>query len=132
VSFLVDTDVCSAHLREHGGVSGKFRQHSGSIYVSVITVGELFSWAFRLSTPAKYRSGIEELLSDLIVLNVDDEIARRFGIIRSGLLDQAKPAPPTDLFIAATALVHGLALVTHNTRHFGKVPGIRLVDWLEP
>lgn len=132
MSFLVDTDICSAHLRENHRVSGRFQQHSGSIYVSVITVGELLSWAFRLSTPAKYRIAVEELLSDLIVLNLDGEIARRFAIIRSVLLDQSKPAPPTDLFIAATALEHGLALVTHNTRHFGSVPGIRLVDWLEP
>lgn len=130
MSFLVDSDICSAQLRGYREVIGKFQQHSGSIYVSVITVGELLSWAFRLSTPARYRIAVEELLSDLIILNVDDQIARRFGIIRSALLDLSKPTPPTDLFIAATALEHGFALVTHNTRHFVDVPGIRLIDWL--
>ena len=97
--------------------------------MSAITVGELLSWTFRLSTPAKYRIAAEELLSDVTILEVDDEIARRFGVIRSALLDQSKPAPPADLFIAATALVHGLALVTHNVRHYGNVPGLRLIDW---
>ena len=36
----------------------------------------------------------------------------------------------TDLFIAATALVHGLTLVTHNARHFQNVPDLTLEDWL--
>jgi predicted nucleic acid-binding protein len=36
----------------------------------------------------------------------------------------------TDLFIAATALVHGLTLVTHNTRHFQNLPGLEVADWL--
>lgn len=38
--------------------------------------------------------------------------------------------PNTDLFIAATALVHGLTLVTHNTRHFQNVPHLAVEDWL--
>ena len=130
--FLVDTNICSAHLREHGAVAGKFQQHLGSIYVSAITVGKFFTWTFRLNTPAKYRAGVEELLSDVTILDVDDEIARSFGVVRSALLDQSKPAPPADVFIAATALVHGLTLVTHNVRHFGNVPGLRLLDWITP
>jgi tRNA(fMet)-specific endonuclease VapC len=132
VSFLVDTDICSAQLRDHNKVSAKFRQHLGSIYVSAITLGELFSWTFRVNTPAKYRVGVESLLSDIAVLDVDTEVATQFGIIRSALLDLSKPAPPADLFIATTALVHGLTIVTHNVRHFGNVPGLRIVDWMSP
>jgi tRNA(fMet)-specific endonuclease VapC len=35
-----------------------------------------------------------------------------------------------DLAIAATALAHGLTMVTHNTRHFNRVPGLVLDDWI--
>jgi predicted nucleic acid-binding protein len=34
--------------------------------------------------------------------------------------------------IAATALVHDLTLVTHNTKHFTPIPDLRLDDWLTP
>ena len=37
-----------------------------------------------------------------------------------------------DLMIASTALVHDLTLVTHNTSHFARIPGLRLADWLAP
>jgi tRNA(fMet)-specific endonuclease VapC len=70
------------------------------------------------------------LLSDVTVLDLDAEIARRFGVIRAGLLDRGRPVPATDLLIAATALVHDLTLVTHNVQHFAEVPGLRLADWL--
>jgi tRNA(fMet)-specific endonuclease VapC len=36
------------------------------------------------------------------------------------------------MLIAATALLHGLTLVTHNTRDFANVPGLTVVDWLVP
>jgi tRNA(fMet)-specific endonuclease VapC len=38
----------------------------------------------------------------------------------------------TDLFIAAVALDHDLTLVTHNTRHFGRIPGLRIENWCRP
>ncbi len=59
-------------------------------------------------------------------------MARRFGEIRAGLLDSGRRAPEMDLLIAATALVHGLTLVTHNTQDYINVPGIALADWLAP
>jgi tRNA(fMet)-specific endonuclease VapC len=37
-----------------------------------------------------------------------------------------------DLMIGATALVHGLTLVTHNSQDFANISGLPLVDWLGP
>jgi tRNA(fMet)-specific endonuclease VapC len=37
-----------------------------------------------------------------------------------------------DLMIAATALLYDLTLVTHNTKDFSHIPGLRMVDWLAP
>ena len=39
------------------------------------------------------------------------------------------PDRPLDTFIAATALAHGATLVTHNTREFERVPGLKIEDW---
>jgi tRNA(fMet)-specific endonuclease VapC len=52
--------------------------------------------------------------------------------IRGCLLRQGIRVSPVDLMIASVALVHDLTLVTHNTRDFQNIPGLRLEDWLTP
>jgi tRNA(fMet)-specific endonuclease VapC len=66
------------------------------------------------------------------LLPVDYEVAYRFGALRAVLLDRGQSPMSSDLFIAATALVHGLTLVTHNVRHFSQVPQLIVDDWLQP
>ncbi len=56
----------------------------------------------------------------------------RYAEIRASLLDVGRTIPVLDLLIAATALVHDLILVTHNVKDFAFVPGLTVVDWLEP
>jgi len=128
VSFLLDTDICSAHLKH--GISNRFLQYTGRLHISTITLGELYAWAMRAAAPPKRLQGLREMLNDVRVLEVTVEVAEKFGNIQAGLLDTGKPAPGMDLMIAATALVHDLTLVTHNTQDFTDIPDLRIVDWL--
>jgi len=130
MSFLVDTDICSAHLRNVRSVSSRFLQNSGGLYLSVVSLGELYTWVLRSNAAARHSQGLVALLSDMTVLDVDHEVARRFGEVRARLLDRGQPVSGMDLLIAATALVHGLTMVTHNTRHFVNIPGLSVEDWL--
>lgn len=66
------------------------------------------------------------------VLAVTAAVARKWGELRAGLFDAGRPAPDLDLFLAATAQVHGLTLVTHNVQDYALVPGLTLADWLIP
>jgi tRNA(fMet)-specific endonuclease VapC len=68
----------------------------------------------------------------LTILDVSPAVAPKFGELRASLLDAGLPLPEMDLFIASTAIVHNLTLVTHNTRDYATVPGLRLLDWLNP
>jgi tRNA(fMet)-specific endonuclease VapC len=129
VSFLLDTDICSAHLK-HGVVSNRFFQYAGGLHISVITLGELYAWAMRATAPTKRLQGLREMLNDVSVLEITVEVAERFGQMQAGLLDAGKPAPGMDLMIAATSIEHDLTLVTHNTQDFADIPGLRMVDWL--
>ena len=130
MSFLVDTDVCSAHLKGVGAVTGRFLQYTGRLHVSVVTAGELYTWAFRANAPARRLTALQDFLGDVVLLETDAAVAERFGRLRATLLDQGRPAPPMDLWIAATAIEHGLTLVTHNTSDFASVPDLRMADWL--
>lgn len=114
MSFLIDTDICSAHLRSTPSVSNRFLQYIGRLHISVLTLGELLSWTLRRNSPPKYQQALVAMLSDVVVLEVTADIAWRFGEVRAELLDHGRPVAATDLMIAATALVHDFSVVTHN------------------
>jgi tRNA(fMet)-specific endonuclease VapC len=130
MSFLLDTDVCSAHLRRPPGLAHRFIQYSGRLNLSTVTLGELYAWAHRRPDPTPLLTLIHELLRDLPVLPYDEECAWEFGRVRGRLLRQGVTVNAADAMIAAVALVHNLTLVTHNTSHFQSIPGLRLEDWV--
>jgi predicted nucleic acid-binding protein len=110
--LLVDTDVCIDHLR------GAHPLHSiaGLISYSVITRSELFAGRTN-------EARVEEFLAPFREIPVDRMIAERAGRLRRG---SAMRTP--DALIAATAIEHGLELVTRNRRDFEAVPGLQLRD----
>lgn len=110
----------------------RFMQHLGQMHVSAVAVGELYVWALRAKSPAGRMSGLLDLLNDVTVLDITADVGRRFGEERARQLDAGSQTPEMDLLIAATALQHGLTLVTHNIRHYADVRGLGIVDWLAP
>src|ERR1700676_1759940 len=114
MSFLLDTDTCSAHLRPP--LTHRFIQHLGRLHISAVTLAELYTWALRGRASPRRLQGVRNLLRDMDVLDVTPDVSYRFGELQAALLDVGRPAPEMDLLIAATALVHNLTVVTHNTR----------------
>jgi len=130
VSYLLDTDTCSTPLKSHSVVASRVLQNLGKLHVSVVTVGELRTWADRRNASRRRAVDLDLFLQDVDILPVTVDIANRFGELRAGLLDQGQPSPDLDLLIAATALVHNLVLVTHNVKDFQSLPGLALTDWV--
>jgi tRNA(fMet)-specific endonuclease VapC len=106
--------------------------HFGSLNVSVITVGELLTWAMRANAPPERLKGVRDLVQSSIVLEVNLHVVEKFGEIRAGLLDQGLAVGQMDLLNAATALVHTLTLVTHNVKDYANIPGLTMDDWMIP
>jgi predicted nucleic acid-binding protein len=115
-----------------GALIHRFVQYSGRLHISTITLAELYTWALRAKAPPRRLQGILDLLNDVAVLDATPDVARKFGEVQAALLDKGERAPRMDLLIGATALVHGLTVVTHNQQHFSKLPGLMLDDWLIP
>ena len=130
MSFLLDTDTCSSHLKRPAGLTSRLVQHAGRLHVSIITVGELMTWARRRDAPPRRLDGITAFLSEVETLPIGEKVADAFAMLRAAQLDAGRLSPSTDLWIAATAIAHGLTLVTHNTRDFQGVPGLQLDDWV--
>ena len=132
MSFLLDTNICSAHLRRPSGLIHRFIQHSGRLSIPSLVLAELYALAYRRDDPAPTLVKIDYLLDDVRVLDFDCTCAEEFGKLRGTLRRQGVSVSPVDLMIASVALVHDLTLVTNNTVDFRNIPDLRLEDWLTP
>ena len=97
MSFLLDTDTCSVHLKRPSGLVHRFVQHGGGLHISTITLAELYVWAYQRLHPAKLLDQIEhELLPDIIVIDFDSNCAKEFGRVRAVCSARESPsAAPT-------------------------------------
>jgi predicted nucleic acid-binding protein len=132
VSFLLDTDICSAYLKGNNAVANRFIQYGGRLHVSAVSLGELYTWGLRANaSPTRLRS-LLNVLPLVQLLDVDADVSRKFGELDAYLLDRGLVVTDIDLLNAATAQVHDLTVVTHNVQDFVNVPGLQVVDWLNP
>ncbi|MEM6654661.1 MAG: type II toxin-antitoxin system VapC family toxin [Planctomycetota bacterium] len=132
MSFLLDTNICSAFVRRPSRLAHRFDQYSGRLATSSVVLAELYTWAYKRNDPGPLVYSIErELLAELRVLDFCQEDGKRAGRLRGKLLIQGVVVPEVDLMIAAVALEHDLTLVTNNVKHFQPVPGLRVEDWLD-
>lgn len=126
--YLVDTSAYSAFKRGHAGALDAIQRASRSA-VTPIVLGELssgfLSGAERMR--AKNRRELELFLSSprVDVLPLDAETAETYAVIHQALRARATPIPTNDLWIAASAMQHGFAVLTAD-HHFRKVAQIRV------
>lgn len=127
--YLLDTNACSEYLRGRRPITLRVRQQFGGCSLSSVTAAELFVWAFRAKSSDRWLTAIENFLAGIPHHDVTLDISRLSGSLRAARLDQGQQAPLQDMLIAATALVHGLTLVSHNVADFQGIPGLRIEDW---
>jgi tRNA(fMet)-specific endonuclease VapC len=74
-----------------------------------------------------------ELLNDFMALYhrlpFDFRCVPYYAKVRHHLETHGQIIGANDLLIAATALAHGLTLITHNSGEFARVPGLQWEDW---
>jgi tRNA(fMet)-specific endonuclease VapC len=126
---VLDTDTTIAAIRNHPTVVRARLNEIGphNVFISTITVAELWYGAENSRNPAQERVALESFLVPYELLTFDRSSAERYGVIRH----QLRRAPIGDryLLIAAIAVANGARVVTHNTREFERVPGLEVEDW---
>lgn len=101
----------------------------GSVVLCSVVKAELIYGALHSQNPHRNRQQVQHFFTQFRSLPFDDPAAEVYGQIRSALAALGTPIGPNDLMIAAIALANDLTLVTHNTREFERVPGLKLEDW---
>ena len=131
--FLLDTNILS-ELRKANRCDAGVRDWiegtpADELYVSVLVLGDIRQGVerIRMRDPAQARA-LEKWLQSLPpefadrILPVDERVADQWG--RLGLL---QPVPTLDAFLAATALVHDLTMVSHDEKGFRRT-GVRMIN----
>jgi toxin FitB len=135
LSYLIDTNVLSELRRREpdaGVVRWMSERPAATLYLSVLTLGELRKGVDGLPEGDRKRRLGDWLEVELPawfagrILPVNVAVAQRWGwlLARSG-----RPVPAIDSLLAATALVHGLTLVTRNRRDFDRLELPVLDPW---
>ncbi len=131
--FLLDTNVCIQYLRGHKAVLESLETHDGaSIFLCSVVRAELLYGALRSSRVQAATAATSGFMSRFVSWTFNDAAAERHATLRLELGQVGFPIGPADLQIAAIALVNDAVLVTHNTREFLRVPGLRVEDWQTP
>jgi predicted nucleic acid-binding protein len=132
--ICLDTDVASAILRPGGGPTQLGRRlgvlPSEAQFTTSVTVAELLYGA-RKRRSERLHADIEQLLAgDIQVADFDEPAARAYAGIRVELEAAGQRLDNPDLQIAAICLSRDFTLITGNVRHFERVPGLRVENWL--
>ncbi|MBI2998271.1 MAG: type II toxin-antitoxin system VapC family toxin [Deltaproteobacteria bacterium] len=129
--LLLDTSGYSAFMRGHSEVQGALRE-ADEICFSPVILGELLAGFFRGRRRKKNESELKTFLESprVKIFDVNSETAERYAVILNSLWKAGTPIPTNDIWIAATAMQHGLHLLTTDA-HYQKVSQI-IVDYCVP
>jgi predicted nucleic acid-binding protein len=130
MGFLFDTDAISEVLKKRPAppyLRWVAQLPRSEQFTSAVVIGEMFRGAFGSAEPLRHLENIESrVLTAVTVLPYDLAVARVYGRLQASLSRAGRSIADGDLQIAATALHHGLEIVTGNLRHFERIPGIRV------
>jgi tRNA(fMet)-specific endonuclease VapC len=123
VSYLLRGDTRATPYREY--LQGK------AIGISFQTVAELRRWAITREWSMARQRELTRILDRFTTYYVDDALITTWAEITARLRSQGTPIADADAWIAATASVLDVPLVTHNRRHFEQINGLQIISLSE-
>ena len=125
-SVVLDTNIVVAHFRSK-------KQHDDALaerelFLPHVSIAELFAGAFKSDRPDHNRALVETFLDSVTPLAANLGTAELYGRIWADLAARGTMIPQNDIWIAATALQHGMPLATSDT-HFERVDGLAVEHW---
>ena len=128
--FMLDADTVSYAIRGEGHVAPRLLEHQPSeLCLSSITLAEL-RFGAEAKRSQKLKRAIRSFVKDIAVVPFDESAADRFALVAALLARRGEPIGAFDTLMAAHALSLGLVVVTNNTKHFNRVPGLRVENWV--
>jgi tRNA(fMet)-specific endonuclease VapC len=125
-AYLIDTDWIIQVLHGNSEATDTLEDLAPQgLAVSLIIYGELYQGAYYARDAARALELLQDVLDGIEILPLTEAIVERFAIVRGQhTRNQRQQIGDMDLLIAATALEHGLTLVTFTVRDYRMVPGL--------
>ena len=128
--FLIDTNIIIYSLKKAGNVNNNFLKYKDDeMSLSVISYGELVFGAKKSGSVEKNLKTVENIKSIFPLVDVTPDIMDVFGELKAKIQKTGRIIDDMDLLIASTAIAENMILVTHNTKHFEKIPNLQIQDW---
>lgn len=125
--YLLDTNIIIALFADEVIVK-EYLAQADEVFASSIAIGELCFGARKSGRVKENLARIDEYATNNVVLGCDIDTAYRYGEIKNALHRKGRPIPENDIWIAAVALQHDLALITRDT-HFNEIDGLKATVW---
>ena len=127
MNYLVDTDwiIHALHGKEKE-VTKLLELKKEGLAISVISLAELYEGVYRSTDPISTETILKDFLSGVMVLEINEEISKKFGELRAKLRTQGKLIGDFDLLIASTGLCYNLTLLTYNINEFERVENLNI------
>jgi tRNA(fMet)-specific endonuclease VapC len=132
--YLFDTDAITNILKKRP--SRKLIKNIGSVSkkegnISTITLGEIIYGAYKSSDPGFHLNNLKTILMPMVnILSFDSRAAYFYGKIRADLEVSGKTIPHEDIQIASIASANDLIIITGNIKHFSRISGLIVKDWI--
>lgn len=131
MKYMLDTNICIFAIREKSpDIAEKILEAAGEgICISSITLAELIYGVQKSRFRDQNTKALIRFMTPISVLNFNQDAADEYGRIRVDLESRGTPIGPLDSLIAAHAVAEDLVLVTHNTKEFRRVDGLKVENW---
>lgn len=126
---LVDTNIVS-YLYKQDTRGELYEPHllGNEVAISLMTVAELLQWAALRNWGVVRVQHLEATITrKYTILPLDVDTCRWWASVRAQRSAKGLPISPQDAWVAATALQHGVALITHNPDDFDQIPGLHII-----
>lgn len=128
--YLLDSNILIDLARGKGAIQNCMsRVGLSNCVISEISIAELYVGAYK--SGSKKEEAVMSFLENLCSIVPITSVLKTYAGIRAQLELEGKRLDNMNLFIGATALANDYILVTHNTKHFSRIPGLKLEDWVE-
>jgi predicted nucleic acid-binding protein len=126
---LLDTDVVSFLFKSHP-LAARYDPELADrvVLVSFMTIAELDRWAIRSNWGEARVRRLQEFLEPFVVAPYNRELCRRWAQVTVTAERSGRRIECADAWIAASALLYRVPLVTHNRAHYAGIPGLTLIS----
>ena len=130
--FCLDTNTCIYFLNgTHASVRDRLLAvPPGDVRIPSVVKAELLLGARKSVRYKDTLEKVERFLAPFEVVPFGDAMAYEYAEIRFMTEKKGTSVGPNDLFIAAIVKAYDGVLVTHNMKEFGRIKGLKIVDWV--